>query len=250
MEVLLALEEEVVSIFLISRRIIFIIAFTLVPMYVWSQDSILIVRSQNILVDNFPKLLLDSSASETIRHHYNKKKINYVSIEPYNICGMLLPSTRSVMSIYPLCFFERDNNWVRVDINHTRHEDVKELKENSTSILETQGDLLSPNVFILDTSEVVSLSSKDTLLMLYDLQTLNEKSTEVSIITYSFSNKYVDILKSINFTNYPKIRIHDEDFYVVTFRRFYNYPQKKVFRYNHTILGSDNRMTLMIIKED
>lgn len=245
MVMLSVLEVVVDFIYTLNRKyyILFIILFSCFSLF--AQDSVLVIRKENIKENNFPKLLVDSVIICEIKSNYKNNDMAMVSVEPFNIMARVESSSRTIASLYPLCLFNRYDNWVRISLNHVVEEDYKVLGDNFVPSLETDGPLKEVSRFVVDMTKIISYSSIDTIVELRDLSTLEKTKCHAKLETYLFSKEYAEFLKSINFSHYVYLCVSGVDYFIVTYRWDYVMPNFKALRNNHTILDGKNQLILM-----
>ena len=81
--------------------------------------------------------------------------------------------------------------------------------------------------------------------------TLKEKKYKVKTVSYTFSDKYKDYLRTVNFSHYAYVIIGKEIYNIVSYRRYCNLPQNKVLRNNYSIIDPEHGMVnCMIVMEE
>lgn len=249
MVILLALTVVADFIYTINKKYYFLFMMIFFQCSVFSQDSVLIIRKENIKEYKFPELLVDSFILKTMKTNYKNNEIEYVSIEPYNILAKVQSSLRTYPSMYPLCLFNDRDNWIRVSLNHVRDSDLNVFSDNFEPTLETKGPLKENGSFIIDTTEILSYSFNDTIIELWTLYNTEKIKCRAKLETYEFSREYAEFLNSVNFSHYLKLCVSDIEYYIVTYRWNYIKPRFKVLRNNHSILDASNQLILMKIYE-
>ena len=227
-------------------RTLCLLFFCIIYGLAFSQESVLVVKEEDIVKQNNTEFLLKRKLRKELRRNVH---IKFICIESQNILAKYTQIPVKVTTLYPRCIM-RENNWMKVEIGRMNKEETDFFIGNREKTLHTS-DVIVPAVFEIDTNQMVSKKCVDTIQILNDFVTLKEKKYKVKTVSYTFSDKYKDYLRTVNFSHYAYVIIGKEIYNIVSYRRYCNLPQNKVLRNNYSIIDPEHGMVnCMIVMEE
>ena len=234
---------------------IFMFVFSFCAYSQTPQDSIFIIRKNNI-VGTGRGLEIDSVTYDSLLSYIRMKKVSYVCIEPDNRVAKLLPDCSSHGHIYPVCSYpyRRDSPILTFRLHWMNDVELSDMGENqSLPSKETVGPYLQPATINIQEDDIASYFTKDSIVRLRAMSESDHKFTYSEYnVTYTYfkikeeaKKKYEDV----NFCNYLNVVIMGDTFSIVTYLKHKIWPQQKAIRHGTQIIGKNDCIETMKVKE-
>ncbi len=232
---------------------IFMFVFSFCAYSQTPQDSIFIIRKNNI-IGTGRGLEIDSVTYDSLLSYIRMKKVSYVCIEPDNRVAKLLPDCSSHGHIYPVCSYRRDSPILTFRLHWMNDVELSDMGENqSLPSKETVGPYLQPATINIQEDDIASYFTKDSIVSLREISMSDYGKYTYSEynVTYTYfkikeeaKKKYEDM----NFCNYLNVVIKGDTFSIVTYLKHKSVPPQKAIRHGTQIIGKDDCIETMKVK--